>query len=86
MQKQPRTAIALALLSSVYAASGDNKKAFDALQQAFDKGYADFAGIDANPYYSNLRSDPRFPRLLQQYRHGIRVARAKFVDWAMAFA
>ena len=68
MQKQPRTASTLALLSSIYTATGDNKKAFDALREAFDKGYADFAGIDSNPYYSALRSDPRFQELVNKYR------------------
>jgi serine/threonine protein kinase/cytochrome c-type biogenesis protein CcmH/NrfG len=67
--KQPKAAVVLALLSSIYAAAGENQKALNALQEALEKGYGDFAAIDANPYYSNLRSDPRFQKLLQQYRH-----------------
>ncbi len=69
MLKYQQTATQLALLSSIYAASGENKKALDTLQQALAKGYGDFAAIDANPYYSGLRSDPRFQKLVGQFRH-----------------
>jgi tetratricopeptide (TPR) repeat protein len=66
--KQPETAVILALLSSIYAAAGENQKALNALQEALEKGYGDFTAIDANPYYSNLRTDPRFQRLVEKYR------------------
>ena len=68
MLKQPKAAVVLALLSSIYAAAGENQKALNTLQEAFEKGYGDFAAIDANPHYSNLRTDPRFQRLLDKYR------------------
>ena len=67
MPRQPRIAVVLALLSSIYAAAGDNNEALNALQEALEKGYGDFAAIEANPYYSNLRSDPRFQKLIKQY-------------------
>jgi hypothetical protein len=66
--KQPRAAVVLALLSSIYAAADENQKALNALQQALEKGYGDFTAIDANPYYSNLHTDPRFQRLVEKYR------------------
>jgi tetratricopeptide (TPR) repeat protein len=68
MLKQPKAAVVLALLSSIYAAAGENQKALNALQEAFEKGYGDFDAIDANPYYSNLRTDPRFQPLVDKYR------------------
>ena len=66
--KQPKAAVLLALLSSIYAAAGENQKALNALQEALEKGYGDFTAIDANPYYSNLRTDPRFQRLVEKYQ------------------
>ncbi len=69
MPKNLRAATMLALLSSIYAATGNQEEALHFLQQALEKGYGDFAAIDANPYYSNLRSTPRFQKLVQQYRH-----------------
>jgi hypothetical protein len=68
MQFQNKSAINLALQSSIYAASGNNEKALDVLNQALAKGYGDFAEIDANPYYTQLRSDPRFQQLVQRSR------------------
>jgi len=38
------------------------------LQEALNAGYGDFATIDASPYFSSLRSDPRYQRLIQRYR------------------
>jgi eukaryotic-like serine/threonine-protein kinase len=55
-------------LSSAYAAHGDREKALDTLQKALEAGYRDFAAIDASPYFSSLRSEPRFQQLLQRYR------------------
>ena len=69
MPKNLRSATMLALLSSIYSAAGNQEEAVHTLQEAFEKGYADFAAIDANPYYSNLRSTPRFQKLVRQYRH-----------------
>lgn len=63
-----KSALIPLLLSSVYAARGDREKALHALDQALAEGYGDFAAIDANPYYSQLRSDPRFQQIIQRYR------------------
>ena len=55
-------------LSSAYAARGDKEKALATLQEAFTAGYRDFAAIDASPYFSGLRADPRFQQLVERYR------------------
>jgi hypothetical protein len=68
LSKQPRVAIVLFSLSSAYAAQCDKEKALAALQKAFTAGYRDFAAIDASPYFSTLRTDPRFEQLTQRYR------------------
>ena len=54
--------------SSAYAAQGDKAKALATMQEALNAGYRDFAAIDASPYFSSLRSDPRFQQLIQRYR------------------
>ncbi|MGA8145677.1 MAG: protein kinase [Candidatus Acidiferrales bacterium] len=55
-------------LAAVYSAKGDNNKAFDALSRALQTGFRDFGVLDSSPYFANLRADPRFQKLLQQYR------------------
>jgi non-specific serine/threonine protein kinase len=55
-------------LSAAYAARGDKDKALATLQKAFDAGFHDFAALDASPYFSSLRNDPRFQQLTQRYR------------------
>jgi serine/threonine protein kinase/tetratricopeptide (TPR) repeat protein len=65
---QLHTAINLFWGSSIYAARGEKDKALAELQLAFEKGYRDFAAIDASPYFASLRSDPRFQQLLRRYR------------------
>jgi len=55
-------------LSAAYAAHGDKEKALATLQKAFDAGFHDLAALDASPYFSSLRSDPRFQQLTQRYR------------------
>jgi serine/threonine protein kinase/Tfp pilus assembly protein PilF len=68
LQKQPGAAINLFWLSSAYAAYGDKEKALATLQKTFNAGYRDFAALDASPYFSALRSDPRYQQLVQRYR------------------
>src|ERR1017187_1680776 len=55
-------------LSAAYAAHGDKEKALDTLQKTFEMGFHDFATLDASPYFSSLRSDPRFQQLTLRYR------------------
>jgi serine/threonine protein kinase/Tfp pilus assembly protein PilF len=55
-------------LGAAYAAHGDKDKALATLQKAFGAGFHDFAALDASPYFSSLRTDPRFQQLTQRYR------------------
>jgi serine/threonine protein kinase/TolB-like protein/Tfp pilus assembly protein PilF len=55
-------------LAAAYAAHGDKEKTLATLQQAFEAGFHDFAALDASPYFSSLRTDPRFQQLTQRYR------------------
>jgi len=55
-------------LAAAYAAHGDKGKALATLQQAFGAGFHDFAALDASPYFSSLRTDPRFQQLTGRYR------------------
>jgi serine/threonine protein kinase/Tfp pilus assembly protein PilF len=54
--------------SAIYAAKGDNDKALASLQKAFNLGFGDFAALDASPYFKHLRDDPRYQKLIEQYR------------------
>jgi hypothetical protein len=38
------------------------------MQKAFEMGFKDFAVLDSSPYFSALRTDPRFQQLVQRYR------------------
>ncbi len=67
-ERQRGTAIDAFWGSSIYAVRGDKDKALAELQLSFEKGYRDFAAIDASPYFDSLRSDPRFQQLLRRYR------------------
>ena len=55
-------------LSAAYAANGDKEKALATLQKTFEMGFHDFAALDGSPYFSSLRTDPRFQQLEQRYR------------------
>jgi len=55
-------------LAAIYSAKGDKDKSFAAMQQALQTGFRDFAALDASPYFANLRSDPRYQKLIAQYR------------------
>jgi serine/threonine protein kinase/Flp pilus assembly protein TadD len=66
--KVKRAAIHLFWLSSAYSARGDKDKAFASMQESFKLGFRDFSAIDNSPYLANLRSDPRYQQLAQQYR------------------
>jgi serine/threonine protein kinase/Flp pilus assembly protein TadD len=55
-------------LGAAYAARGDREKALATLQKAFDAGFHDFTALDTSPYFSSLRTDPRFQQLTLRYR------------------
>jgi serine/threonine protein kinase/Tfp pilus assembly protein PilF len=54
--------------AAIYSSKGDKDKSFAAMQQALQSGFRDFAALDASPYFANLRSDPRYQKLIAQYR------------------
>jgi non-specific serine/threonine protein kinase len=56
-------------LGAAYAARGDREKALSTLQKAFDAGFHDFTALDTSPYFSSLRTDPRFQQLTLRYRN-----------------
>jgi serine/threonine protein kinase/cytochrome c-type biogenesis protein CcmH/NrfG len=62
------SAIDYFFLSAAYAAQGDKEKALATLQKTFELGFHDFAALDGSPYFSSLRTDPRFQQLEQRYR------------------
>jgi eukaryotic-like serine/threonine-protein kinase len=62
------SAINYYFLSAAYAAHGDKEKALATLQKTFELGFHDFAALDSSPYFSSLRSDPRFQQLAERYR------------------
>ena len=55
-------------VAAIYSAKGDKDKSLAALQQTLQTGFRDFAALDASPYFANLRSDPRYQKLVAQYR------------------
>jgi len=65
---EPKEAINCYFLSTAYAAKGDKEKALATLQKTFGLGYRDFAAIEASPYFTSLRSDPRFQQLIRRYQ------------------
>ena len=62
------TAIGAYWGSSIYAARGEKEKALVEMQVALEKGFRDFAAIDASTHLASLRADPRFQKLLSRYR------------------
>ena len=55
-------------LAAIYSVKGDKDKSFAAMQQALQTGFRDFGVLDASPYFANLRSDPRYQKLIAHYR------------------
>ena len=67
-EKVRDTAIGAFWGGSIYAARGEKEKALLEMQVALDKGFRDFAAIEASTAFASLRSDPRFQNLLTRYR------------------
>ena len=54
--------------ASIYAARGEKDKALAELKNSLEKGFNDFAALDASKHFSSLRSDPRYQQLVAKYR------------------
>src|SRR5262249_40684962 len=62
------TALQLYFTSAAHAGRGDREKALESLQAAFEKGFRDFAALDASPHFALLRGDARFQEIVARYR------------------
>ena len=54
--------------AAIHAAAGRADQALEQLEGAFERGFRDFAVLEASPYFGQLRDDPRFGQLLAEYR------------------
>ena len=63
-----KTPLSLYFQAAAYAAKGNKEEALTSLQKSLDAGYRDFPAIDASPYFSLLRNDPRFDALIERYK------------------
>jgi tetratricopeptide (TPR) repeat protein len=53
-------------VSKIYTALGDNARAFQSLEQAYEERNVDMIELKADPVFDNIRSDPRFAELLHK--------------------
>jgi TolB-like protein len=53
-------------IASYYARGGDPDRAFHWLETAMDKGLLILLHVKADPHFASLRTDPRYPELLQR--------------------
>ena len=53
-------------LSTIYAALNERDKAFEWLEKGYDERYEGILYLKVQPYYDNLRSDPRYGDFLQR--------------------
>jgi Flp pilus assembly protein TadD len=59
LEKQPaNNDLGMFWLGCAYAAHGDKDKALMSIENAFRRGYRDFASVESSPYLTSLRSDP----------------------------
>jgi hypothetical protein len=65
--KQPGAYPSSIDLAAAYAAAGQTDKAFGWLEKAYEEREGENrTGLEYEPYYKNLRSDPRFSALLRK--------------------
>jgi serine/threonine protein kinase/Tfp pilus assembly protein PilF len=53
-------------VGAIYAAMGDKDRAFESLKKGYDQRSGSMAYIKVEPYWDNVRSDPRFTVLLRR--------------------
>ncbi len=53
-------------IASIYGALGDKDKAFEELNKAFEARDWELFRLNADPYFSSLRDDPRFKEMLKR--------------------
>ena len=53
-------------LLQVYAGMGDKEKAFEILDGMVAEQYSFLVNINVDPYYDNLRADPRFVEIIKK--------------------
>jgi len=54
------------LIGAVYAGLGEKDKAFEWLTKAYEEHSGQIVWIKVDPWYKNLRSDPRYKELLKK--------------------
>lgn len=67
LQKQPKAAINLFWLSRLMLQKAIKRRLWRRCKNA-RRQFRDFTPLDASPYFSALRSDPRYQQLIQHYR------------------
>jgi hypothetical protein len=65
--KKPAAYVSSGALAHAYSLAGDNDKAFQWLDKAYDQREGqDITLLKVDPDYRNLRHDPRFPAFLRK--------------------
>jgi tetratricopeptide (TPR) repeat protein len=54
-----------AFIASIYARLGENDRAFEWLEKAYQERDSDLVFLKVEPVWDNLRPDPRYPELLR---------------------
>jgi len=57
-------------LIECYAITGENEQALDLLELSIDGGLINYPFLnETNPLLKNIRSEPRFKKLMERVRH-----------------
>jgi TolB-like protein len=69
MEQDPAdTVMVLYYRAAALAAAGKTDEALKTLEMTLEKGFRDFATLEAGPHFATPREDPRFAKLLRRYR------------------